>query len=131
MNGVLNTGLEFWQLIVAMIIAVIGIVTIRVSFKFDINTYQDSRRKLLNQKLKNACTHVQITVTGDDEVRGQSCYISPPGTIQWQCQRCGNIIHPQGDEIGRSVQYYLDNIDQYNAETKRFKKLLKKSGVGL
>ena len=85
MNGILNTGLDFWQLIIAIITIVFSFVAIKISLNFDLNKYLDSRRDSYTQKLKNACTHVQLKPTDDGHIQGQSLYVSPPGTFQWQC----------------------------------------------
>ncbi len=128
MNGILNTGLNFWQFIVAIFTIVFSFVAIKISFNFDLNKYLESRRDSYTQKLKNACTHVQLKPTNDGQIQGQSLYVSPRGTIQWQCQRCGNVTHDLGDEFQGAVSYYLKNIDEYHKKNKRFSKLLKKSG---
>jgi hypothetical protein len=129
MNGIPNTGLEFWQLIVAIFAVVFSIVAIRISFRFDLNKYLESRRQSYTQKLRSACTHVELSPADDGKIQARSLYISPPGTIQWQCQRCGHIAYQQEDEFEKQVYYYLNNIDQYHKKNKRFSKLLKKSGM--
>src|SRR5258708_6083264 len=100
MNGILKTGLEFWQLIVAIVVVVFSIVAIKISLNFDLNKYLESRRKSYTQKLKSACTHVELS-PGDDGkmIQARHLYISPPGTIQWHCQRCGHVAYRQGDEF--------------------------------
>lgn len=128
MNGVFGSGLSFWQLIFIMLTFVVSFVAIRISLKFDVNKYLDSRKSSYTQKLINACTHVQIKHLSGDKFEGRSMYISPPGTIQWQCQRCGHVTHRQGDEFERELEYYMSNIEEYKMKNDRFIKLLKKSG---
>lgn len=129
-NGILNTGLGFWQLLLLSIIAIVfGVVAIRISFKFDVNKFLESRHESNRQKLKSACTHMQLTPIEDGRVEARSHFISPPGTPQWQCQRCGLITYSEGGEFERDAKYYLNNLDHYTKKNKRFNKLLKKSGM--
>ena len=128
MNGIFNTGLSFWQLIVGIITVAVSFVAIKVSLSFDINKYLDSRSRLHAQKLRNACPHVQLKLTSDGKVQGQSLYVSPPGDIRWQCQQCGQVTHLLGNEFQEMVEYYLQNIDEYHKQDKKFTKLLKRSG---
>lgn len=128
-NGVFNLGLNFSQLVIILIIAIIGIVTIRFSFKFDINKHREAKQKSYRQKLMNACTHVKLVKNDGGDVGMQSCYVSPPGTLQWQCQRCGHITHNIGNEFETRTQHYIDHIDDYKKDTKKFQRLLKKAGM--
>jgi hypothetical protein len=128
MNGVFNTGLHFWQIIVGILTVVFGFVAVRISLSFDLNKYLESRRGSYTQKLRNACTHVRLEPVNDGQIQARSLFISPPGTMQWQCQRCGTLRYQQDGEFEKEVQYYLDNIDDYHKKNKKFAKLLKKSG---
>jgi hypothetical protein len=128
MNGVVNTGLTFWQLIGAIIALVLGVITIRIGIKFDLNRYLENRQKSNMQKLKNACTHLELIPTQDNQLEVRSFLVSPPGTLQWQCQRCGLVKHMADDEYERMANYYMNNLDEYHKKNKRFHKLLKKSG---
>ncbi len=129
MNGVLNTGLEFWQFIVAVLVALIGIVAVRITFSIDINKLLENRQKLNISKLRNTCTHLQLIPSEDGDIQVQSFFVSPSGTSQWRCERCGIVTDQIEDEIRREANYYLNNIDQYTKMNKRFSKLLKKSGL--
>jgi len=128
-NGVFNTGLSFGEMVIFLIIAIIGVVTIRFSFTFDINKSREAKQESYRQRLINACPHVKNFVDEYGQHGLQSTYISPPGTIVWQCQRCGHQAYQQGDEFNVRVQYYIDHLDEFNAQNKRFKKLLKKAGM--
>lgn len=129
MNGVFNTGLEFWQLIVGILTFVFGFVAIKISLTFDLNKYLEDRRKSYIPKLQNACPHVNLTSIGDGQIEVTSHFISPPGTMQWQCQRCKLVKYTQESEIRRDAEYYIKNVDEYLHKNKRFAKLLKRSGM--
>jgi len=128
-NGVLNSGLTFWQIVLLLVIAIIGVITIRFSFTFDINKSKEAKQSSYRQKIMNACPHVKVISNENGEYGLQSTYISPPGTMQWQCQRCGHATYKQDNEFEVRVQYYVDHIDDFNKQNKKFKKLLKKAGM--
>lgn len=119
-------GLEFNQLVVLMLLIVGSIVAIRV--RFDLNKYLENRNKKLLQKLRNACTHIEIIQQEDEQIIIRFLFISPPGTLQYQCQRCGAAKYLNDGEAEEMQSYYANNIDEYNKRMKRFSKLLKKSG---
>lgn len=130
MSGVFNTGLNFWQFIGFFVLAVISIIAIRISF--DINKFLERRDKKMQQKLKNACTHMIMEDKGGDGDKPlfvvHSLFESPPGTCQWQCQRCG-LIKNNNDDFNQRAEYFAKHPDVYLEQQKRFQKLLKKSGM--
>ena len=129
MNGILGTGLLFWQAIVLILTIVAGFVVVRISLKFDLNKYLEHRQKLNHQKIRNACPHMELAPSDDGKIAVRSFFVSPPGTMQWQCQKCGLIKYATAeDEHERLANYYVENIDVYNKKMKKFSKLLKKSG---
>ena len=122
-------NLSFGQILVLMFVAIIGTIVIRVTFSLDLNKYLEDRRKRYIPKLQNACTHLEFI--SDDKTRKvglQSLFISPPGTLQWQCQRCGLVKHLQDNEVERQMGYYFKNPDEFKRQNKKFSKLLKKAG---
>lgn len=126
MNEVFNLGINFYQLLLLIILAILGTIAIRITFSFDLNRYMEDKRKRNLSKLKNACTHHQI-IQGKDQYAVQPLFISPPGTLQWQCQRCGAIKYFADGELERMSEYYANNPEEYIKQEKRFKKLVKKS----
>lgn len=129
MTGILNTGLEFWQIIVAIIIIFIGIIGIRFTFKFDFNRHLEHRKKSYIPKLQNACPHVTILKSKDGNYGVQSQFESPAGTSQWQCQRCGLIRNNFGPDLERQAERYASDPNLYKKANDRFQKLLKKAGM--
>lgn len=126
MNGVFNTGLSFWQLIIAIITFSLGIVTIRIGIRFDLNKYLEQREKQNTQKLKNVCAHLEMVPTENGQFQARSLFESPPGTLQWQCQRCG-LVRNHDNDYEERAQYYANHPDEYLEKNKKFNKLLKKS----
>lgn len=129
MNGVFNTGMTFSEFIGAIIVLVLGVIAVRVSLTFDINKFLERRDKKLSQRLKNTCTHLEMLPTEDGQFQIRSLFESPPGTLKWQCQRCGLIANHDNDFESRA-EYYSKNPEKYLAKYKEFHKLLKKSGIG-
>lgn len=131
MNGVFNTGLSFWQLIGAIFVLAFSIVAVKIAISFDINKYLERRDKKNTQKLKNACTHMIMEPVGQEDgqplYKFQSLFESPPGTHQWQCQRCG-LIRNHSNDYEERAEYYAKHPDQYLKQNEKFSKLLKKSG---
>jgi hypothetical protein len=107
MSGLLKSiGLEFNQLIVLILVLVISVIAVRLTVTFDINKYQEERKKNNLTKLRNACTHHRVIKEGK-QYGLQSLFISPPGTLQWQCQQCGTIRFFADGESEQMTKYYL------------------------
>lgn len=133
MNGVLNTGLSFWQLIVGIIVLALSIVTIKIAINFDLNKYLERKDTRVDKKIKNSCTHMNMELVGRGEGNKaeysiKSLFESPPGTHQWQCQRCG-LIRNHDNDYEKRAEYYAQNPDEYINMNKKFHKLLKKNGA--
>jgi hypothetical protein len=133
MSGIFNTGLSFWQLIGAILVLAISAIAVKITFNFDLNKYLERKDKRLDRKIKNACTHMHMELIGSAEGNKaqysfQSLFESPPGTHQWQCQRCG-LIRNHDNDYERRAEYYAQNPDEYIKMNKKFQKLLKKNGA--
>ena len=109
--------------IIGMLIAA---VTVRGIVKFDVNQWLNDRRAQRLEKLTMLCPLVRIDVKGNTfEV--YSTYISPPGTIAYQCQRCGHITH-DGDAIDAQIRYWVENPSALMKRNKKMEKIAKKLG---
>lgn len=86
--------LSIFQIIV---IILLGIMAVKVvfSFKFDLNKWQERRDQKLRDRIRRTCPHTWIFLDGDD-IRIQSMFISPPGTLEWGCTRCGMVTFDNG-----------------------------------
>jgi hypothetical protein len=120
--------LNFEQILILLIVSILGTIAIRFTFSFDLNRYLEERRKRYIPKLQNACTHIAFVTNDKGEGGFQSLYISPPGTLQWQCQQCRDVKYMNNGEFERQAEYYLKNPDEFLKQTKKFQKLLKKAG---
>lgn len=128
MGEAFNTGLNFWQIVGIIFALTVSVIVVKITLSFDFNKYLDRKDKKLAQKLKNACTHMEMTPLANNEFQFKSLLESPPGTHQWQCQRCG-LIRNHNNDYEERAQYYANNPDKYIEQTKKFRKLLKKGGV--
>jgi hypothetical protein len=124
------TSLSFVEILILILVAIIGTIAIKVTFSLDLNKYLEDRRKRHIPKLQNACTHLEfISNDKTSQVGFRSLFVSPPGTLQWQCQRCGLVKYLDDNELDRLANYYMKNPGEYKRQNKKFAKLLKKSGM--
>lgn len=132
MSGVLGTGLSFWQFIGSIFALAFSVIAVKIAVSFDINKYLERKDKRLDQKIKNACPHMQMQLVKSEGKKAQymfqSLFESPPGTHQWQCQRCG-LIRNHDNDYEKRAEYYAANPDEYIKKNKKFEKLLKKNGA--
>lgn len=126
MNGVLNSGLSFWQIVGLMLLTVMSIIAVRISF--DLNKFLDRRDTNNLLKLKNACPHFSITVLENNEFEVRSLFYKPAGTMQHLCRQCGFGTHLDFKQHERQANYYVKNPSQLTKDQKRFTKIAKKSG---
>ncbi len=123
-------NLSFHEILILLVVAILGTIAIKITFSLDLNKYLEYRRKRYIPKLQNACTHLEFV--SDDKTKQvgfRSLFVSPPGTLQWQCQRCGLVKYLDDDEVERQVNHYVKNPDEFKKQNKKFAKLLKKSGM--
>ena len=99
---------------------------VRGSIKFDINQWINDRQGRLENRLTKLCPHVRFTFDGDVYVI-KSTFISPSGTMAWQCQQCGKVTYDV-DGIDAGVTYWLENIDELLTRNKKMQKIAKKLG---
>lgn len=128
MNGVLNTGLTFWQIIVGIFVLTLSIVTIKIAVSFDFNKYLERKDKRLDHNIKNVCPHVEIDKADKNHFSIKSLFESPPGTTSWICSRCG-LIKNHNNDYEVQYKYWGEHLDEYIERIKKFEKLLKKGGA--
>jgi hypothetical protein len=116
--------MTFIEILILLIVLVLSIIVIRISFKFDINKFIEDRRKIKLNQLKNVCPHTTGIVEGNQIIL-ESLFISPPGTIQWQCQQCGLILGSE-IEVQRITNGYQKDPMIILTKQKEFNKKAKK-----
>lgn len=110
----------------AIIGMVIAAVAVRGSIKFDVNQWLNDRRKRLEDDLRMLCPHHCFIKEGD-EIRIASEFVSPPGTLAWQCQRCGHISYDKF-KMEQDARYWAENPSALIGQNKKMKKPAKKLG---
>jgi len=120
--------LNLTNILLIIVTIAISIIAIKITFTFNINEYLKSRKKDLDNKIKNYCPHGYISVL-DDGIKFQSTFVSPSGTTNYICQRCQLIVrHIDEDNEKQRVEEFIKNPDQYKKQENKFKKLLKQGG---
>lgn len=132
MDGLFNTGVTFWEFVGGVVLLAFSAIAIKITFSFDLNKYLERKDKRLNQKIKNSCTHMRMELMDEKDGKPlfsfQSLFESPPGTHQWQCQRCG-LVKNHDNDYEKRAEYWAKNPDEYTKKNKKFQKLIRKSGA--
>ena len=118
-----------WWLIVVIVAGTAAVCfTVGVSIRFDFNTWLASREKRRAEKLQQLCPHVMIESApeaGERMLVFQSLFVSPPGTVNWICQRCGGVsMHEQF--VDHNTRYWYNNLDEYLRVMKQMNRLRRK-----
>lgn len=82
----------FTQILILLALAIVGIITITVSIRFNLTEYLSDRRDRRKDKLKVVCPHTELI----DLAEGT--YVQPlfslvPGEAIYQCPICGYATH--------------------------------------
>ena len=122
--------LEWWHLLVLTIAAAVSVIAIRLVFNvhFDVNKWQETRREHQKIKLRNLCTHVSIEKQGDRYLVN-SLFVSPVGTMQYVCDRCGLITSPYNAKRLQDRWAGTMDLKQYILEEQKFSEMAKKMGL--
>ncbi|MYE64267.1 MAG: hypothetical protein F4X29_13350 [Rhodothermaceae bacterium] len=114
----------FWKLVVAVFVLIGAVVAVKVGFTFNINQWQESKRKRLKEKLQAKCPHA-VPIKEGGNLGLESSFLSPSGTTGWVCRRCGLVTH---DMRGATymLERYLNNPEQYIKQDRAFHKVHKK-----
>ena len=101
--------ITFFQLLTLIVVAVFGVIAIKVAINFDINRWQENRQKRLREKFMIMCPHVEV---GRDEgkIIVVSAFITPSGTAAFQCELCGSITYDR-DKPESNLRFWLNNYD--------------------
>lgn len=126
MNGILNTGLSFWEFVGLFILAVVSIIAIRISF--DINKFLERRDKNNLTKLKNACPHFALVLLEGREFEVRSLFYKPAGTFDHVCRQCGLQTALDLEQHERQANHYVKHPEELTKDQERLTKLARKSG---
>lgn len=137
MNEILKTIFaNFWAVIGFLAFTVVSIVAIRISINFNLNEFLRDRRQNYIRKARNVCPHMELSVLDNNskdkefDIQIRSWFVSPAGSLQYQCQRCGLITSDvDQNDLKKRGQYFIDNPDEYKKTIDKYKKYLKKAGA--
>jgi hypothetical protein len=126
----MNTVLDYiinnsGSIVLIMLALAISIVTIKVGISFDLNKHLERRRERFSHKAQVACPHMRIETNCP---KYQSWFVSPPGTRNFICHRCGFVkIYLDDKEIERSAERFIRYPDSYVQALKEYRKFAQKS----
>ena len=110
----------------AIIGMLIAAVAVRGVIKFDVNQWLNDRRKRLEDDLRMLCPH-HYFIKEDGKLIIASEFVSPPGTLAWQCQRCDHISHDKR-KMDQDSKYWGKNPNALMERQKEMEKIAKKLG---
>ena len=114
-------------IILAIIGGITAVVALKFTVSFNVNEFIKDRREWKQEvRIANAralCPHVDIVEEGG-EPGIRSTYISPSGTTQWQCQKCGHTTYGR-DLLEDNLQSWGGDIPGLLSRLKEFSKAAK------
>lgn len=116
---------EYGWAAVAVILGVVGILSLRV--RFDINEWVRERRQNKIERLRAMCPHAEPAFDENGDPAIASLFSSPPGTVSYLCGRCGIVVHSE-DAIQRQMASLLLNPARWQERERKFQELAKKLG---
>jgi hypothetical protein len=118
--------LDLTNILLSIIALAISIIAIKITFTFNINEYLKSRKKDIDNQIKNYCSHAYIFFT-DEGIKWRSAFISPFGTTDYICEKCQLIVYSiNNKEETRRIKELIKNPKKYKKREKKFRKLLEK-----
>ena len=117
---------ETWNWIFWVAAFVAAIIAVRGIVRFDVNEWLRDRRKQKEENLWALCPHVQPSYV-DGKPAMRSTFMSPSGTLGWQCQACGRFTHDEA-WIDQNTEYWLCNPKELTKRIKKRSRLAKKLG---
>ena len=105
---------------VAVFVLIGAVVAVKVGFTFNINQWQESKRKRLKEKLQAKCPHA-VRIKEGGNLGFESSFLRPSGTTGWVCRRCGLVTY---DMRGATymLERYTNNPKLYAKQVKVFVK---------
>ena len=104
----------------------VAVVAVRGTFKFDVNQWLRDRRKAREENMRLLCPHTSAVVK-DGKLELTSAYVSPVGTVAYQCQICGRITQDRREPTA-TLEYWARNMDSLMDRHDRMEHLARKLG---
>ena len=115
---------HFWKIFAAVVLAVLGIVAVKINF--DVNKWQEHRQEIRLNKAKALCPHAYFN-QNENGISVESSYVSPRGTTVYVCSKCQ---HQEYNEqiILQEMQYWSNHPKNLIKREKKFGNALRKCG---
>ena len=113
-----------WGRVGAVLVLIVGAIAMKIGFTFDINQWQESKRKRRKERLQAKCPHA-VPIKEGGRFGLESSFVSPPGTLAYRCWMCGLVTYDMRASE-HMLERYLNNPDQYVKQKKAFDKVYKK-----
>lgn len=117
---------ESWEVVIALVVAILAI---RITATINVTELLKHRRERQLQSLQALCPHVSIEIDATAErIAIQRLAISPPGTIEWFCERCLAPFPGGQSQANSNTRYWTQHPKQLVARQKKFLKRAKRQG---
>lgn len=116
--------MDFSQALILLVVAIVGIITITVSIRFDFTKYLIDRRDRQKDKLKVVCPHTELIELAEGTYV-QPLFSQVPGTATYQCSICGYSTHDL-DAIQALSKAFEQNRQLYTRRQRQVNRLTKK-----
>lgn len=105
--------------------AVATVFALRATVHFDLNQWLIDRRERKEGAIRALCPHAYLSEE-DGTLVVHSSFISPPGTVAWQCQRCGAVTHDRNATVDNQTYWarYPDKLLEVEKKIERLTKML-------
>ena len=120
--------MEFWQIIVLIIVAIMGGIVLKVTLSFDVNRWLESRRAHQKENLQTICPHSYLRKTPGGDLRIDSHFNSPVGTVYWMCNQCG-FWTMDPSLPGEFIDHWASGPRDLVERQEKFEKLARKLGM--
>ena len=128
MEGIFDFPSVVFYPIASVVVAVVGIIAIRIAFKFDLNQWLERRDRKAALRLQNTCPHMTVEYAIEsDQLKVESFFVSPSMTTDWICSQCRMVI-PSNLMIPK-YPTSLKEIKEVVEAQKKFIKLAEKAGL--
>ena len=123
-NKKINNDMGEWSWLGWFFGFVATIFAIRGSVQFDVNAWLKDRREQKIEKIRSLCPHAYVSIENGRTII-RSAYISPSGTLAWQCQMCGDVTHDD-QATEQNTRYWAQHAERLIHRHKEINELTSK-----
>ena len=114
--------------IAGIVIAVLGILAVKIVLKFDVNKWHERRDRKTSMRLQNTCPHMSVEYIDEtNKFRVRSFFVTPSGTLAWICSQCGLSL--PSELMIPEVPTDFAGIKAITDKQKKFVKIARKAGL--